>query len=865
MAFISNPRGIKNGDGKKPFTPEELALRESFMKTGENIVAQGCVLLKNENVLPLATDKVNVFGALSADPFFGGRGSATSDNSFAIGFYTAMEEQGISYNKTLYNLYKNWALNKKASTAPYPQEQTTKKQQKQTITSTIISVFSKPYVKELLEKYLTDEVMREAKAFSDTAVVFIGRSGSEQHDMKSEDLSISQPERQMLDKVCRHFENVVVILNTAGVLECGFLEEYPSIKGAMFVGFMARTGMRSVVRLLRGELNPSGRTVDTWYYHTQDHPASKNSGDFKYQNAKNRYLLMYKEDIYVGYRYTETFLSEEEYRKKVQFPFGYGLSYTTFAWEEPQMTLDDESLTVSVAVTNSGKIAGADVVEIYVHPPYTGRMEKAKKVLAGFKKTRVLAAGETESVTLTIPLYTFASYSTADAAYVLEAGEYGVEFATDAHHAKETCAFTLPEEKRFCKDAGGTVKNRFAQYEGDFHRLSREDANADVITGPTPEELVAPTAIQNYTKRQKHLPLSINGCARQHKETCRSAAAAGAILTADFISREYLTDSFIPRGGGMPTVGADYGLKFSDVADKDYHDPAWGRFTEQFTIEEMIHLVTFGGFQTTGNERLGLPETVQSDGPGGIHDTETGRFGISHPSGTLLASTWNPVLGEEFGAQIGREAKFLNVNGWYAPSVNLHRSPYGGRCFEYYSEDPLLSGKMGAGVVRGANSQNLVTFVKHFALNEEDAHRTNVHTWCSEQAIREIYAKPFEIAVKEGNTHGIMSALNDIGVHWCGECEALLTGLLREEWDFKGAVVSDFASFTYQRSDTGVPAGNDLWLAPMNNNYYIKSLQKAYKKDPAGIARALQGAAKHICYMVARSNVTQKQHKLPPK
>lgn len=828
MSYISNPRAMKACSGSENFTPEQHEIRKGCIKTGERIVEEGCILLKNDGCLPLKTNRVNVFGALSADPFFGGRGSALSDNSKAIGMYTAMEELGLSYNKSLYNLYKNWTQKKKASLAEYPQEQTTKKFQKHGVVSTVIEVFSAPYVKELPVKYLSDELMQKAKDFSDTAIVVLGRSGSEQHDMTSKELGIFETERALLDKVCARFENVVVLLNTAGVMECGFLNEYPRIKAAMFIGFPARTGMYSVIRLLKGEISPSGRTVDTWYYHTKDHPASKNTGSFRYKNAKNRYLLMYKEDIYVGYRYTETFLSEEEHKKMVQFPFGYGLSYTKFSWEDFSVAVHPveisdgsarteqakDRLVVSLKVTNTGSYAGRDVAEIYIRQPYTGKIEKAGKVLAAFAKTETLKPGESAEVRIEIPYYDFASYDKDEAAYVLEAGEYVVEFAENAHTAKKEVSFTIEEDIFYREDKGGKLANRFEKYEGSFRKLSRRDKNADAITAPTEDEMQAPDAIRNYLK-----------------------------------------DTYVPAGGEQPVIGKNYGIQLKQLKGKEYHDPLWQQFVEQFTVDEMIHLITFGGFQTTENRRLGIPETIQSDGPGGIHDSVMGQFGISYPSGTLLASTWNPDAAKEFGSSVGAEASFMHVQGWYAPSVNIHRSPYGGRCFEYYSEDPYLTGKIAAGAVSGAKEHGLSAYVKHFALNEEDAHRLNVHTWCSEQAIREIYCKPFEIAVKEGGANGIMSALNCIGADWCGESKALLTGLLREEWDFHGTVITDFAGNKYQRSDFGVMAGNDLWLAPMNNAIHVKSLEQAYEKDPAGMGRAMQNAVKHICYTVLQTNL----------
>lgn len=418
MAYINNPLAFRTITGAEDFTPEEQILRENAKNIGQQIVEEGCVLLKNDGTLPLQTERVNVFGAVAANPFFGGRGSACADNSFAIGFFTALEEVGICYHQPLYNLYKNWAKKGRASLNAYPKEHTVQRFRQASVLSTVVEVFSAPYIKELPAAKLTDSIMQEAAEFSDVALVILGRSGSEQHDMKPEELRLFASERAMLDRVCSYFDKVIVLINTADVIELGFLEEYPQIRAALSIGFPARTGMGGVARILKGEVSPSGRTVDTWYYRTDEHPAFLNSGTFCYKNAKKRHFLMYKEDIYVGYRYAETFLNQESYRNKVQFPFGYGLSYTDFCWENVSLQVQDQVVQIQLKVTNTGSYAGKDVIQIYIRPPYTGKIEKPKKVLAAFAKTATLAPGQSETVSLSIPLYDIASYDTANGCYV---------------------------------------------------------------------------------------------------------------------------------------------------------------------------------------------------------------------------------------------------------------------------------------------------------------------------------------------------------------------------------------------------------------------------------------------------------------
>lgn len=815
-----NALAFRTISDRENFAPEELKKRRNAMDVGENIVAEGCVLLKNDGLLPLKTDRVNVFGALSAQPYFGGRGSSCSENDRAIGFYTALEEAGIQFNPSLYSLMKNWVKNKKISAKSYPLEKDDYHFKPASVVSTFIDVFSKPYLKEFPADKLENERMREAAAYSDTAVVMLGRSGSEQHDMPPEELRLLSGERALLDRVCGDFENVLLILNTAGVFELGFAEDYPQIRAVLSIGYPARTGMRAVAKILKGEISPSGRLTDTFWYHTEDHPAWKNTGTYKYKNALRRHFLMYKEDIYVGYRYTETFLAETEYVKKIQYPFGYGLSYTNFRWENATLTQSKEEISVTVDVANTGELPGKDVVEIFVEAPYDGRIEKAKKVLAGFQKSRLLQPGEKQSLQIVIPKYAFASFDTGLSAYVLDAGEYAVLLSADAHTVR--CSLSFAQEADLCYTSdpttGKKLQRRFAAYEGVFQRLSRKDGQGAVPASPLGSDFTASARIVRYPN---------------------------------------IKDIPQPDAKPLPVEAADKGIRFDDLRDRSWEDPLWEEFLSQLTVEEMAYLISHGGYETRAIERLGIPATIASDGPAGIHDSVTARAGISYPSGTTVASTWNPELAKKYGESIGNEAGYMHVQEWYGPSMNLHRSPFGGRCFEYYSEDPLLSGKMAAAVVSGAQSKGLVCHIKHFALNEEDKHRLSVHTWCSEQAIREIYAKPFEYAVKEGGAMGVMSALNCVGEDWSGECEALQTGLLREEWNFHGCVVTDFASAKYMKAITGVLAGNDLWLAPVGNAKYEKPLLEAAHQCPSKMLPRIRYAVKGILWMVLHAGSHQ--------
>lgn len=799
------------------FAAEEQVVRQTAIDIGTRIVMEACVLLKNDGLLPLKTQAVNVFGALSAQPYFGGRGSSCANNSRATGFYTALEDAGIRFNPTLYNLMKNWVKKKRVSADPYPPEREVYEFKPASVLSTIVEVISKPYLKEFPAKKLTDEIMDDARGYSDTALIVIGRSGSEQHDMTPEELRLFPEERALIQRVCSRFDKVAVILNTAGVFEMGFLEEYPQVRAALSVGYPARGGMAAAARILKGEINPSGHLVDTFWYNTADHPAYQNTGTYRYKNARSRHFLMYKEDIYVGYRYAETFLSDQAYHQKIQFPFGYGLSYTEFHWTNARLEDAGDSIAVHVDVRNTGGTAGKDVVQIYVEAPYDGRVEKAKKVLAGFHKTGLLAPGEEEALAITIPKYAFMSFDTARHAYVLDKGDYKVLLSSDAHTVKCPLSYTQETELIYTDDphTGKPIKRRFSAYEGAFRHLSRQDGLGAMPSAPLGEDFTAPTRVVGYPN---------------------------------------VKDAPAPDPRPMFPDASDKGIKLAELKGKAWDDPMWDAFLSQLTTEEMAYLIAHGGYETRSIDRLGIPATIASDGPAGIHDSVTARSGISYPSGTTIASAWNPDLAQKYGEAIGMEAAFMHVQEWYGPSMNLHRSPFGGRCFEYYSEDPLLSGKIAAAVVSGAQSKGLACHIKHFALNEEDKHRLSVHTWASEQAIREIYAKPFEYAVKEGGAVGVMSALNCVGEDWSGECEALQTGLLREEWDFHGCVVTDYASAKYMKSVTGVLAGNDLWLAPMGNAMYERPLLEAAGKSPTVMLPHMRRAIKDILWMILHTN-----------
>lgn len=778
---------------------------ELSKKTAEQVEAEGLVMLKNEDgILPLKGSKVNVFGTASANPFYGGGGSAAVKAENAVSFYAALEEAGISYNKDLAKLYSKFA--DKNST-----------NWKEVFDGGIMSIliklmFGQISRVEMPVRYIPCLTLAKAKKYSDTAIIFIGRAGLETTDLKPSDLRLSDDEKAMVDYVTSNFKKCIVVLNVSNAPELGWLDEYESIKAALYVGAPGEYGFRAVAKTLTGEVNPSGRLTDTIAYNVSDHPSSQNFGSTSYLMSTEKFVE-YQEGIYIGYRYFETFAPE-----KVQYPFGYGLSYTDFEWSDFKADIDKKgNVTVKVTVTNTGNYSGKDVVQVYFTPPYSADsgIEKAEKVLAGYAKTKELAPGESETVTVSFDTYGMSSYDTAKSCYVLSAGRYRI-FA--AHDVKNEAvgmsrSFNLGGQDIKNDPATGTaIKNLFDYAAGDVTYMSRADVEG---TYPAPAERKSADIIKDSDKRP-----------------------------------EPMTE------GTVPTTGAVYEDGVITLQDVYRDESLWDKFLDQLTVSEMIELIGDCAYQSPANEKYGIPATNDNDGTANVKGAGGFMYkesGVAYPSETVCAQTWNDELIEKMGAAMGKEAVHIDTDYLYAPACNMHRSPMGGRNFEYYSEDPLLSGKMAAAFTRGAQSENLLVTVKHFALNDQETARMGIHVWSNEQAIREIYCKPFEIAVKEGGAKGIMSAFNRLGKTWCGGTPELLVDLLRNEWGFDGMVITDayinFTGYGYMDPVLAVYARNNELLCMLWSVRKITlspSMKLAYKNDPIGFGTALRDCTKGI-------------------
>ena len=638
-------------------------------ETAIQIESEGIVLLKNEdNFLPLENKKVNIFGAGSVCPFFGGAGSGAITTDDPVTLYEAFEAEGIEYNSGLRELYEKHCLSNEL-----PKTDNT------VINNLLQVLLAKNTLEEMDPKYLTTELLENAVEFSDTAIIVISRTSAEGTDHTVETLSLSDDEKAMVEKVTSSFENVVVLFNIGNVMEMGWIDEYESIKAAAIIWIPGEFGMTAVPQMLDGTVNPSGRLTDTIAYSIDDHPSSECFGSNDYSGGEH--FVEYYEGIYVGYRYFETFAKD-----KVQYPFGYGLSYTSFEKEVVSTDFDSENISVNVKVTNTGDRAGKEVVQLYYSAPYTeGGIEKSAICLGGFAKTDMLEPGESETLTISFRTDDMASYDyKVNEAWVLESGTYKIIVANDVRNHIASYDYEIAETKIIKNDSatGTEIENLFEDVYSGYEIMSRAD-----VEGTYPE--------------------------------LRELDRDDYVIDVDEIP-EPVTEGEAPKMG----VRYDETITLQDVVEDE---SLWDAFLDQLTLDEMTMLVINGGYETHGIERLGIPHTMDNDGPSSVK----GRNGLvytdsgtAYPCATAIGCTWNVDLAYEMGKGAGKEAADMGTDTWYAPGANIHRNPRGGRNFEYFSEDPTISGIMAAEIIKGANSESLVTTIKHFALNDQESHRT---------------------------------------------------------------------------------------------------------------------------------------------
>ena len=809
-------------------------------KLAKEIQSEAITMLKNEDSnLPLANKKINVFGWGSTNPVYGGTGSGSMNQSYkTTSLLDGLKEAGIETNTALSKLYTDYRSDRPV-VAMAKQDWT---------------------LPEVPAADYSDSLISEAKAFSDEAMIVITRVGGEGADLPKnmkakgitytnnsdsyEDfkdgesfLELSQTEKDMVDLVTRNFDKVTVVYNGANTFELGFVDEHPQIKSVLWCRPAGQTGFSALGDVLAGETNPSGKTSDTFVKDLTTQPSYNNAGDFKYDNMSefgtenfeegktSPAFVNYAEGIYVGYKYWETAADEGSinYSDYVQYPFGYGLSYTTFDQKMGDVTYSGGKVSFDVTVTNTGDKAGKDVVEVYYNPPYTnGGIEKASANLVAFEKTDLLDPGASATVSIKFDDDDMASYDSKNAkAYVLEQGDYGISVRSDSHTtiAEKTITVkdTITYDSKDNTHNGDAVvaTNAFDDTAGNVTYLSRADKFANYA-----EATAAPT---NYT-----LP-------DEYKAKFRNLS--------NYDPAETNNDS-----DKMPTTGAKNGVRLADLTGKDYDDELWDKLLDQLTFDQMDKLIAFGGYGTQAVNSIGKIALTDVDGPASLNNNFTGVGSIGFPSSTSVACTWNKDLARQFGDGIGDMAHDMHVAGWYAPAMNIHRNAFAGRTFEYFSEDGYLSGVMASQQVAGAQAKGVYAFMKHFALNDQETNRlSELATWANEQSIREIYLKPFEMSVKEGGAGAVMSAFNYIGIEWAGSHSGLLNTVLRDEWGFRGMVLTDyFGGYGYQNADQEVRAGNDSMLATTKITNHITD-------KSATSVKAMRQAAHNILYTAANS------------
>ena len=836
--------GLATGNGTlSDETNEEAA------EVAEEIMEDGIVLLKNESLLPLnETKKLNIFGWESINPAYGGAGSGGINDLYDIvSLNQGLENAGFSINQELVDFYNNYgadnpemSIQKQSWTLPEPPVDT-----------------------------YSDELIKSAKEYSDVAVVVLSRKAGEGHndipmdvrkaayDNNSDEyddfpegehyLQLSQTERDMVDMVCSNFDNVIVVYNGANQFELGFADEYPQIKSVVWCPGTGNVGFNALGKVFSGEVNPSGKTPDTFIYDMTTAPWWNNAEKTEYTNLADLAVegmnagtaqvyapafTNYVEGIYVGYKYYETAAQEGaiDYDKTVQYPFGYGLSYTEFEQKMGELEEKDGQISVDVEVTNTGDVAGKDVVEVYYEPPYTnGGIEKSSANLIEFAKTDLLQPGESQTVTVTFSIEDMASYDENHAkAYVLEKGDYVISINSDSHTVLDQKTYTADkdvvykgENKRASDDTAAT--NVFEDAKGDVTYLSRADhfANYEEATAaPASAELGEPYASEYH-------------------------------LNSNFDKTTYLNDEDV-----MPTTGADNGLTLADMRDADYDDPRWEELLDQLTVDEMANMIAMAGYQTAAMDSVGKVATLDFDGPAAINNNFTGVGSIGFPIEVVVASTWNKELAQAWGECMGKISQEMGAEGWYAPGMNTHRTAFGARNYEYFSEDGVLAGNMGAKAVEGARKYGVYSYIKHFALYEGNAKMVSV--WSNEQAIREIYLKPFEISVKQGGANAVMVSWSFLGDKWTGESSNLMNTVLRDEWGFRGMALTDFFrnnGHGFMNADAALANGVDAMLSTFNG----EENNVANPEHPTAVLQ-MRNACKNVMYTVVSSWAYDGEH-----
>lgn len=925
--FINFYRGIINqylGDNS---LPGEVLNPEEGDSVVQSVAEEGFVLLKNENnALPLkkSVTKLNLFGWASTDEGMlmcgGGSGDFTMKGTNGVqkdivylqealeGLEELHDHEGIEcdgncsfeINTELVNFYESYCtVNRNGGTDSRPGW---------------FNYSGDPKYFNLVEPDISSypaDLLSNAEEFSDTALVVISRTGGESLDLPKYQrkyiprsgqpesatsgtvttdetrtyLELSTEEEGLLNYVKGAYANVIVILNTSATIEAGFLED-DDIDGAIYIGTPGQSGTVSLGNILRGNVSPSGKLVDTYAYDLTTAASWANSpnanvvnsatGEKTYTNGGEKYID-YQEGIYVGYKWYETANTEgywnnvsneygNGYEGVVQYPFGYGLSYTNFSWLVKSVSpsnlsniTDETEIEIKIDVRNEGNVKGKDVVEVYYEPPYkSGSIEKSSSNLVAFAKTEELEPGQVQTLTLKFTADDMKSYDYSDAnnnghaGYELEKGDYLIKLSTDCHNVKSDISglgtdkgvitYSVASDIKITEDkvTGYTVENRFTGDEADGGvSIDGSNINAN-ITYLTRADFVGTFPQESTERREKNSKIHANGWLSNAKDTDEMPIQG--------------EDSGLRLVNNMGSSDAEYNVELINFYGdpENYDDVEWEVLLDQITVAELENIVMKGGYATWEIPSVGKPKVVDLDGPTGFNRHPNGAPEFTgFPSAIIVAGTWNTNVAEYYGQVVGTEGSQAGVGGWYAPGMNIHRSPFCGRNYEYYSEDPFISGMIGAAVVKGTLEKGVYSYIKHFAVNENENGREGLYTWLTEQTLREVYLRPFELSIKVGKANAIMSSYNRIGDTWAGGSHALMTEILRNEWGFKGAAVTDYVDNSsrnnYMGVDQGIRAGNDIWLE--NGNDASKSSMNYNDRTSATAVACARDVAKHVIYM----------------
>lgn len=845
------------------------------------VEGEGIVLLKNDNnVLPLKEGSdVALVGVTILDPVYGGTGSGAVDANGAANYYDVMTQAGYNVvDKELLDYYVEKEAKRNAHEIGEIKWSKVKKNNGDTIGNGEDVVFV---------------VGRVGGEGNDVTVTIDDTLDDDYLKLNENELSILEGLKELKDD--GKIRSITMIINSANPMSVGFLnDEAYGVDAALWVGSVGQTGIYAVGDVISGKTNPSGSLPDTWWVDNQLNPVQNNFGSYTYADANNFDLgtnankfnqyVVYQEGIYVGYKYAETRYEDVvmgtpnagdfNYNSVVGYPFGFGLSYTSFSFSDMQVEKTGEgrqtSYDVSVKVTNTGAVAGKKTVQVYAQKPYTeydkqNGIEKAAVELAGYGKTAILQPGESEVVKVNVPEYFLTSYdATGTGVYILDEGHYYLTVADDSHAA----ANNILAAKGMTTENGMTAAGDASLTYGMDYTFDAETYATSYGTGSEVKSLFADADVNRYEGSGDN---SVVYYSRSNWAGTVTSGPVQLAMTAQIAADAKLDDSDLPDATGMefPTMGESANLQLVNMMDYDYDDPQWDIFMDQLTYEQMAKLCANGLRMTINIDAIGKPLTVDHNGPSGVtqkysvgengyavqtNDPQKDIKGTCYPCNGIIAATFNDELIREVGELIGEDAMWAGYAGLYGTGLNIHRSPYAGRVFEYYSEDGTLTGLVDAAETLGIQSKGVYVYNKHFVLNDQENNRAGIATWVNEQALRENYLRAFELPIVNADAKCVMTAFNRLGAQWAGAYTELLTDWLRGEAGMEGFAVTDMYDDTYMVKANEVVAGNDI-----PDNYVGDDISQFAAYGPNGttpnaaVAQALRTSSKRVLYTVLHS------------